>query len=135
EVGRVDGGEVGVVGALGGQAVRGIENVRLFNETKEALERQTATSGILGVISRSPTDVQPVFEAIVRNAVRLCGAIHGGVYRFDGGLVHSVAHAGYTPEQLEHWQRQWPKPVTASHAACRAIRTRNISRISDVART
>jgi signal transduction histidine kinase len=128
------------------QAVIAIENVRLFTELREtnhaltaahahvteALEQQTATSEILQVISRSPTEVQPVFETIVRNAVRLCGAMHGGVYRFDGHLVHSVAHDGYTPEELELWQKTWPRPATAPSAACQAIRTKTLVRFADV---
>ena len=78
------------------QAVIAIENVRLFTELEarnreltEALEQQTATAEILRVISSSPTDVQPVFDAIVHSAVPLCGAVMGGVFRFDGNLIHS----------------------------------------------
>ena len=56
------------------QAVIAIENVRLFNELKESLEQQTATSEILGVIASSPTDIQPVLETVVKNAARVCGA-------------------------------------------------------------
>ena len=138
--------QISLLRTFADQAVIAIENVRLFTELQEknraltaahsqvteSLEQQTATSEILRVISQSQTDVQPVFDTIVRNAVRLCGASHGGVYRFDGALVHSVAHDGYTPEQLEHWRQQWPRPVTAGHAACRAIRTRSLVRIADV---
>ena len=76
------------------QAVIAIENVRLFNETKEALERQTATAGILRVISSSPTDVQPVFDTIAERAATLCGAQFAVVGRYDGDLIHVAAVHG-----------------------------------------
>jgi GAF domain-containing protein len=127
------------------QAVIAIENVRLFTELQEknaaltqahaqvteALDQQTATAQILRVISQSQRDIQPVFETIVRNAVRLCGAVQGGVYRFDGEFVHSVAHDGYTPEQLRQWQATWPKPVSAPSIACQAIREQGPVRVGD----
>src|SRR6266481_3593759 len=80
------------------QAVIAIENVRLFNETKEALEQQTATSEILKVISGSPTDVQPVFDVIVEQACRLCDAVFANAVRIDGELMHNMAAFGFTPE-------------------------------------
>jgi len=76
------------------QAVIAIENARLFNETKEALERQTATSEILRVISQSPTDVQPVFDAIVQTAVRLIRCDIAFVLRCDGATFSPAAAAG-----------------------------------------
>src|SRR5262249_37311482 len=66
------------------QAVIAIENVRLFQQLKESLEQQTATSEILGVIASSPTDVQPVLDAIVENAARVCEADDAIVWRVDG---------------------------------------------------
>jgi putative methionine-R-sulfoxide reductase with GAF domain len=76
------------------QAVIAIENVRLFNETKEALEQQTATADILRVISGSPTDVQPVFDAIANSAARLCEASDVLIRRMDGAAMRLVAHVG-----------------------------------------
>ena len=79
------------------QAVIAIENVRLFNETKEALEQQTATSDILKVIATSPTDVQPVLDAIAQNAARVCGASDAHVYRVEGDRLVQAAHVGPVP--------------------------------------
>jgi two-component system NtrC family sensor kinase len=76
------------------QAVIAIENARLFNETKEALARQTATSEILRVISQSPTDVQPVFDAIVLTAARLLGCDRAFIQRCDGASFWTVASSG-----------------------------------------
>ena len=66
------------------QAVIAIENVRLFNELKESLEQQTATSEILGVIASSPTDIQPVLDAIAENAARVCGSDDAMIRLLDG---------------------------------------------------
>src|ERR1700756_2635098 len=94
------------------QAVIAIENVRLFNETREALERQTATSDILKVIASSPSDVQPVFDVIVERAVRLCGARMGRVYRYDGGVIQMVAGHGLSASGLGKVQQVFPRPAT-----------------------
>src|SRR5262245_39031297 len=69
------------------QAVIAIENVRLFNELKESLEQQTATSQILGVIASSPTDIQPVLNAVAESAARLCESVDAQIYRVEGDNV------------------------------------------------
>jgi GAF domain-containing protein/anti-sigma regulatory factor (Ser/Thr protein kinase) len=76
------------------QAVIAIENVRLFQELKEALEQQTATSEILGVIASSPTNIQPVLNTVAQNAARLCEATNAQIFRFDGNVLRLVANYG-----------------------------------------
>jgi len=91
--------ELALLQTFADQAAIAIENARLFNETKEALERQAATSDILRVISQSPTDVQPVFDAIVLTAVRLTGCDLAFFLRCDGATYSPMARA--TPEGLQ----------------------------------
>ena len=86
--------QVELLETFAAQAVIAIENVRLFTELSESLDQQTATAEILRVISQSPTDVQPVFDVVVKAAVRLCGAQDALVVMRDGAEVVFEAHEG-----------------------------------------
>ncbi|TMG90931.1 MAG: GAF domain-containing protein, partial [Betaproteobacteria bacterium] len=91
EPGQFPDQQIALLQTFADQAVIAIENVRLFNETKEALERQTATADILRVISGSPTDTQPVFEVILDRATKLCDAETGILFRYENGAYHAQA--------------------------------------------
>ncbi|HLC41999.1 MAG TPA: GAF domain-containing protein, partial [Methylomirabilota bacterium] len=132
--------QIELVTTFADQAVIAIENVRLFQELEarnrdltEALEQLTATSEILRVISSSPTDVQPVFDAIAESAVRLCEAIFSAVYRFDGELVEFVAHHGIGPEGLAELRKIFPGRPDRALAGPRAILDRLPVHIPNVA--
>ena len=86
--------QVTLIEAFADQAVIAIENVRLFNETKEALERQTATAEILKVIASSPTDVQPVLGAVARRAAHLCESLDARIFFTDGDVARYVSGFG-----------------------------------------
>lgn len=92
------------------QAVIAIENARLFNETREALERQTATADILKVMAASPSDVQPVFEAIATNANRLIGGFSTAVLRYIDGAAHLAAFTPTDPAGDRVLQASFPVP-------------------------
>src|SRR5215472_2120649 len=83
------------------QAVIAIENVRLFQELKESLEQQTATTEILGVIARSPTNIQPVLDIVAQNAARLCDASDALIFRVNGDRQQRVASYGSMPVMEE----------------------------------
>jgi GAF domain-containing protein len=119
ELGRFAERQIELLKTFADQAVIAIENTRLFEEVQArntelrvALEQQTATSDILGVISRSPTDVQPVFDAIAESAVRLCGADYGSVNQLDDGMIQLVAQRGQSASWLEAASRLFPHPLT-----------------------
>src|SRR4030095_9728237 len=94
--------QIALLQTFADQAVIAIENVRLFKELEarhgaltEAVNQQTAPAEILGVLSASPTQVQPVFDAIVASAVRLCNGVHGAILLVDGNTSAHVAHFGH----------------------------------------
>ena len=97
--------QIALLKTFASQAVIAIENVRLFNELDarnhdltEALEQQTATSEILRVIASSPTDIQPVLDTVIGNAVRLIGAEHGHIRQYDGEFLQVVAYYNVSTE-------------------------------------
>ena len=121
------------------QAVIAIENVRLFKELEarnrdltEALEQQTATSEILRVISSSPTDVQPVFDTIVRSAVSLCDGLFSGLFQSDGELIHHVADHNFSQQVLEELQHVYPLPVSSPELLATVIREGLVLHMPDI---
>src|SRR2546426_5910971 len=98
----------------------------------EALEQQTATSEILRVISSSRTDVQPVFDTIAANALRLCDARFSAVFRFDGELIHIAAFRNLTPEGTAAFLTAYPCRPSRGGTTQRAILTRGIVHMPDI---
>ena len=139
------GGEIELLQTFADQAVIAIENVRLFTELQEknqavtqahaqvseALEQQTATAEILRVISGSQTDIQPVFDTIVKSAARLCDGVFATLFRFDGELLHWMSQHNSTPEGIEAMQRRWPRPPGPETIIGRAVIDRTVIHVRD----
>jgi GAF domain-containing protein len=130
--------QIELVESFADQAVIAIENVRLFDEVQartrelsEALEHQTATSEVLNVITRSP-NAQPVFDAIVQSAARLCEAMFSLVVLYDGGLLRLAATHNFTPEVINELFQTYPKRPDRSVLAGRAVLDGRIAHVPDL---
>ena len=104
-----------------------IENVPLFQELKESLEQQTATSEILGVIASSPTEIQPVLNVVAENAARVCGAEDASIRLVEGDVLRLVAHHGPIPPGAPQ------RPIDRSSGGGRAVVDRQIIHVEDLA--
>ena len=130
--------QIELVKSFAAQAVIAIENTRLLNELRqrtgdlsEALEQQTATSEVLSVISSSQGDLDPVFQVMLENAVRICDASFGMLFRVEEGLMRAEAMVGVPPKFAEFWQRGPQRPGSRT-AAGRIVETRQPVHIVDV---
>jgi GAF domain-containing protein len=123
--------QIALLQTFADQAVIAIENVRLFQELKESLEQQTATSEVLGVIASSPTDIQPVLDAIAESAARLCDAPSANVYRVDGSIMRRAAVCGQSlPDAVVVGEEL---PVDRNRIAGRAIVDGKTVHVEDMA--
>jgi GAF domain-containing protein len=130
--------QIALVTTFADQAVIAIENVRLFDEVQartrelsEALEQQTATSDVLRVISTSTTDVNPVFEAILKSASRLCNSEQAVVFRFDGELLHLAATENWPAEALATYASRYPTQPDPHLTVGRVVLTKSVIILED----
>jgi GAF domain-containing protein len=137
--------QIALLQTFADQAVIAIENVRLFTELQEknraltqahaqvseALDQQTATSEILRVISSSPTDIQPVFDTIVKSAARLCDGVTASLCQYDGELLHWVSQHNNTAAGLDAMRRRFPRPLGPDTIVGRAIIDRTVIHVRD----
>jgi GAF domain-containing protein len=123
--------QIELVQNFAAQAVIAIENTRLLNELRESLQQQTATADVLKIISRSAFDLGPVFETLVENAVRLCEANRGFLFRFDGEFLRMAACYNAGPELTEFVRRNPIAPGRHSISARAALERRTVQ-VSDV---
>jgi adenylate cyclase len=123
--------QVELVESFAHQAVIAIENTRLLSELRESLQQQTATADVLKVISSSPGELEPVFEAILENATRICEAKFGTLFRFDGNAFRVAAGVGTPPKLAEFERRRGPFRPELGSSLERTVGTKQVVHIAD----
>jgi GAF domain-containing protein len=124
--------QVALVETFASQAVIAIENARLLNELRESLEQQTATSELLGVISRSSGDLGPVFESVLANAIRICEAKFGGLFLCEGDAIRVVAFHNAPNALAELWRREPLFRPGPGLAISRSTKSKQVVQIADI---
>ncbi len=131
--------EIELAETFAAQAVIAIENTRLLNELRrrtddlsEALEQQTATSDVLKVVSSSPGDMKPVFEAMLANALRICEAKFGHILLYDGESYHAAHLHDVPPSYREFWQQHGPIRPGPNTGLARLAQTKQVAHIPDL---
>src|SRR5436190_2241585 len=122
--------QVSLLQNFAAQAVIAMENARLINETREALEQQTATAEVLGVINSSPGDLAPVFEAMLEKATRICDASFGIMWQFSEGMVQPNALYRVPPAFAEFWDD--PRQPSPESGPGRLIRGESAFALDDL---
>jgi adenylate cyclase len=117
------------------QAVIAMENARLLTETREALEQQTATAEVLGVINTSPGDLAPVFQAMLEKALHLCGATFGVMNRYDGEYFHHAADQGVPSAYANYRREKGPTIFEPETTPARLVAGENLIHIADLMAT
>jgi GAF domain-containing protein len=125
--------ELDLMKGFADQAVIAIENARLLNELRQSLERQTATADVLRVISSSPGELQPVFESMLQNAVRICDAKFGNLALLEGDGFRFVAHYGAPAKYREARQREPFIRWNTRDNLERVIKTKQVDQVADIA--
>src|SRR5262245_2740081 len=124
--------QIELVETFADQAVIAIENVRLFNETKEALEQQTATSEVLQVISSSPGQLEPDFNAMLENAVQICAARFGSLVLLESDTYRRAALYNAPAAFLEQQTTNPVRPLSDSPTLTRVAKTKKVTQVSDM---